>query len=339
MRAVVWTGKDRIELQERPIPPVGPGWVQVRVRSVGVCGTDHHIIRGEYSFAPPPLILGHEIAGQVTEIGPGVSGWTAGDRVVVDAFLACGECYWCQSGRRQLCDRISELGTSRDGGFAEYVTVPAANLHRLPDLLSFDEGALMELLTCCLGALTHFTLRPGIGALVIGSGVSGLIFAQLVRIVGASRVAIAGRWEESLQVAAQLGIERCLDVRQEDMASSVAAYFAGRGPELVIEAAGSPQATLQAVELCAKGGMLILFGVAGTTAPTIPGDSILLKNLSLFTSIGAPALYDDAIRLAQDGVVQLQPLINGHASLEEFVAMSQPILQREKRFIKLILHP
>ena len=184
--SVVWPGREGVRIEEREVPPPGPGELKVRVEASGLCGTDLHIASGEYPFARPGVTIGHEVAGTVVEIGPGVTGFSLGERVVVDPNIQCRTCSYCHASRPHLCERPQALGVTRDGGLAEEVMLPAAQAYRVPDGVPPEAAALTEPLACALHAVDLSGVRPGQRALVLGAGPIGVVCAAPPLAAGGS---------------------------------------------------------------------------------------------------------------------------------------------------------
>ena len=190
MRAAVFHGVRDIRLEERERRRPGRGEVAVRVKACGVCGTDVHMYHGAPGSVQirPPVVLGHELSGEVAEVGAGVDRLADGDRVTVDPNMPCGRCFYCRIGRGHLCESLRAVGVTQDGGFAEYCIVPASQVYRVRQSVSFEAAALAEPLACCLHGIDRMAIRPGQEVAVFGVGPIGLMAVQLAFLSGASRV-------------------------------------------------------------------------------------------------------------------------------------------------------
>lgn len=210
MKCAVYYGKQDLRVEERPVPRPGRGEVLVRVMACGVCGTDVHIFQGDPGAAdcPPGTVPGHEFAGVIEAAGEGVTAFGPGDRVCVDPNKLCGECDFCRGGIGHFCEHMTGIGTTADGGFAEYCVVPQSQLYRVADSVPFEQAAMAEPVSCCLHGLDLCEVRPGSRAAVIGGGMIGLLMVQLLRLAGASFVALL----EPVQAKRELGLRLGADV-------------------------------------------------------------------------------------------------------------------------------
>jgi len=328
-----------LELQERPCRPPDRGEALVRVHAVGICATDLHLLDGRQRFDRVPQVLGHEISGVVESVGRDVPSDWMGTRVIVDPVIGCGLCPYCRAGRKLLCKTGGELGTTGgDGGYAEYVTVPAANLYSLPEALSFEEGAIMEPLNCTWGAFLRTQAQPGESVLIFGSGPAGLLFLGLARISGCTPVFMIGRGEVRLSLAKRFGATETWVYRDADLQEKVLWATGDKGPDIVVEASGADIAVRQAFEWVRPGGRVALYGVSGTGTANIPSDWIVQKDLHVVTGIGSPLLWDRAVQLAASGLIDLRSLVTHRFPLEK-AEEALSVARDGDRAIKVVLCP
>ncbi len=212
MRAIRLEGVGQLALREVAKPVPGAGEILVRVEACGICGTDRHLFHGEFPSSPP-VTLGHEFAGTVEAVGPGVATFAPGMTVTGDPNIACGRCPECHRGRVNLCRNLQAIGIHRDGGFADYVVMPETQAHRLPDGLDPVHGAFAEPLACCIHGMDIAALRPGETVVVLGGGLIGLLVVQLARQAGAGRVVLVTRSAEKRALAETLGATDTVDPR------------------------------------------------------------------------------------------------------------------------------
>lgn len=300
MMAVVLHEPRRVALERVPAPDAGTDQVIVQVARAGICGTDLKIFDGEY-LSSYPLIPGHEMAGTVVSVGSAVAKQWVGSRVGVDPTLTCGHCYFCRSRQSNHCESWNALGDTVNGGFAEYVAVPVANLHRLSDDLSWALGALIEPLACAEWALERMPMRPGSTVLLFGMGPMGIILMRLLLQDGASRVVVVDKSPERLRQALQFGAWRALS--PDEMDATLGAIFP-RGFDVVIDATGSTKVMAQGLGWVQKGGNYLLFGVApkGATAE-VELYTIYHREITIYSSMAINQSYARAVEISTGGAI------------------------------------
>ena len=278
-------GKGLIELLDYPIPPVLEGYVLLRIVAAGICGSDLKIYNDDHPYFPP-VILGHEFSGEIVEVGPGVKGWEKGDRVVSEVHgLVCEHCRFCLSGEKHVCPSKRALGWGIDGGFAEYVAVPAWLLHRIPEEVSYEEAALLEPMAIVVhGILERAKVEPEDFVVVLGCGPLGLLALQVAKSEGASRVFITGVNQDEklrLRVAEKLGTDRTINVEKEDPVMIVKEMTGGIGADLVVELSGSPTAISQGLRMVRTHGRFLAIGIPVEQEVSIPWKEIIFKAPSI----------------------------------------------------------
>lgn len=259
-------GKDiRLETLSNPVP--GPGEVLVQVEATGICGSDLHGYHAENPKRSSPRTAGHELTGQVVGLGAGEVKHREGARVAIEPTIPCNECPECLSGNYNICSKLVHIGgTSRAGGFAEYMVAPEDNVYTLPDSVSFEAGALAEVYAVAVHALSIVPVQPGDQVAVIGSGPIGLTIAQMADLAGAESVAILGKPDGPLQIAEKMLGAIPINVDTTDPVEEVMEWTNGRGAPIVFEAVGGRSNTLmQATEIAAKRGKICMVG--GHVAP------------------------------------------------------------------------
>jgi len=312
MRAAVMVDKDTIEFQEIPRPSIEENEVLIRVRAIGVCGTDLQFIRGirKVEF---PHISGHEASGEVVRIGSAVKGLSEGDRVVIDPNIHCGQCSYCKHGRYNLCINKKVIGVSLPGCFAEYVKVPQENVLRVSPSVPIWKAALIEPVSVALHVRHKANVDFGDRVLVLGAGMIGLILVQLLKMPGV-HVTIADKAEKKLSIAETLGADRIVHISKDDLESSLEPY----GPfDTVIDAAGV-HATLEgSLRIAGRGGSIIWLGLP-TTSINIDIFSFVYQELSIFSSLAYnPDEFSDALALIEDNRVALEPIVTHTLAFED----------------------
>lgn len=314
-------GPGHVEIVEVPSPTPKEGEVLVEVQRAGICGTDLHILHDLYPKARPPVTLGHEFCGVVVQLGPLVRGWQVGDRVVVDTAASfCGSCSFCQLGQTQLCNQRVGYGSSTDGGFARFVAIRQGALHRLPDHLSFQEGALCEPLSCATHAVMEVSSStPGKTVMITGPGTIGLCVLQVAKAVG-HKVIITGaqRDGERLQLAKQLGADYCLQIGQQELLPFISQMTDGYGVDLAFECSGAVSAVNDCFAALCKAGELIQIGLFGTPL-SLNYDEVVLKEIKIKGTFGHNrGTWEKAVHLLENRKVDLHPLVTGEFPLDRW---------------------
>lgn len=334
MKAVVIEEPGVVALREIDAPVCGPGEVVVRSRAAGVCRTDLEVLRGELDrrWVRYPCVPGHEWSGEIAEVGDGVEGLAAGDRVVCEGMIPCGRCRRCLAGETNLCENYDQLGFTRVGGYGELVLAPARIVHRLPDHVSFEAGVLVEPASVVQRALERVRLAAGEAVGVVGVGTLGSLAIVLSRLVGPARVVAFGIREEELELAQRLGADETVDV------SSVEPRLGEL--DLVLETAGAVPAVELATRLVREGGRVALLGIAGegkTLAP-LPADRIALRDLELIGSVGyTSATWARVVALLAERSVDFSPIVTHRFPLEEFGRAFDLMENREGIVAKIVL--
>jgi L-iditol 2-dehydrogenase len=342
MRAVmkVALGVGNIELRDIPEPRAGEGQVVIGVKAAGICGTDMHIYKDEFK-SRPPVVLGHEIAGEIVEVGRGVESIKTGTRVTTETyFYTCGACRFCRNGQVNLCLERRSIGSAMNGGFTNYVLVPAKNVHRLPDHLSFNAGALTEPLACVVhGVLTTPTVAPGDLAVIAGPGAIGLLTLQVVKAAGAKVIMLgtnadAGR----LELAKALGADYTLNVQEqnpEDLVRELS--YQGLGADVVYECSGAGPAAAQLLKLVRRKGRYVQIGLFGKSI-AFDLDQLCYKELAMSGSNATiPSAWPKALQLLESGAVNTEALISNIYNVTDWQEAFD--FFEAKQGIKLLLTP
>ena len=314
-----------IRIEDAPEPTAGAGEVKLRVRNCSTCGTDAKIYRFGHHHIRPPRVIGHEIAGEIVEVGDGVAGWSIGDRVQVIAAIPCGECEECRRGHFTVCPNQESMGYHYDGGFAEYMVVPAKvlkvnGLNRIPENVSFAEASVTEPLACVLNGQELARVGEGDDVVVVGSGPIGCLHVRLARARGAARVFLADINADRLAMAADLvRPDEAIRAGDADLVDTVLKLTGGRGADVVITAAASGAAQEQAIQMTARQGRISFFGGLPKDAPIIRLDSnqVHYRELTIVGANGSsPAHNAEALRLIASGAVPVADLITHRLPLD-----------------------
>ncbi len=333
-------GWGNVRLVEVEDPRPGPGEVLIRVAAAGLCGTDIHIFHDVFPKARIPVTLGHELAGEVAEVGEGVDTWRPGDRVTVESAASfCGRCAHCLQGQTQRCEERVALGYGRDGGFASYVVVRSTALHRIPDTISLEEAALCEPLACAVHAvMERSSLAQGSWALVTGPGPIGLLVLQVAKAVGA-QVAIVGAAgdENRLELASRLGAVECLRADSIEKKGRLRKEALPQAFDVAFECSGSQGGVLTCIEFLKRGGQMVQVGILGKEA-SMDLDLVTYGEIELRGCFAHNrASWEKAIKLLEEGKVNLRPLISGIYKLEHWEKAFAQFERREG--LKFLLRP
>ena len=319
MRVAMYYNNSDVRLEEMPVPDIGPGELLLRVEASGLCGSD---VMEWYRIQRAPMVLGHEVSGEVVQVGAGVEQYKEGDRLVVTHHVPCNACHWCLSGRHTDCDTLHT--TSFDpGGLAEYLRIPQINVNRgvfpIPDHVGYDEASITEPLACVYRGQRRANLQPGQNVLVLGSGLAGLIHINLARALGAGRIIATDMVDYRLDAARKLGADVTFSA-MEDVPARLREANNGRLADLVIVCTGALPALRQALESVERGGTVLFF------APTAPGVSLPVPINDVFfrndvtlttTYAGAPADLATAMDMIASGRVQVGEMISHRLGLAE----------------------
>lgn len=322
MKAVVKTapGPGNVEVREVPEPDTPPGHVKIAVHAAGICGTDIHILRDEFRTRPP-VVMGHELSGEVVEVGAGVTGVRPGDRVTSETYFStCGRCRYCRDGRINLCPERRSIGSAVDGAFTRYLIVPERNAHHLPDGVSYTAGALTEPLACVVhGALELPRLLPGDLAVIAGPGAIGLLTLQVVRAAGARAIVLGTTQDEyRLEMARALGAEFAFDVQREPYQDVILDLTDGAGADIVYECSGAGPAAEMLLRVVRRGGQYAQIGLFGRPVAW-DLDQICYRELAVTGSnASVPSAWSRALQLLSTGAVQTEPLVSGTFPVTEW---------------------
>ncbi|MEW5786060.1 MAG: alcohol dehydrogenase catalytic domain-containing protein [Bacillota bacterium] len=316
MKAAVLKSPYELHVQDIPKPEPGFGEVLVRIRATAICGTDLGIYQGKHKVNYP-LVLGHETTGEVEKLGEGVTGFKVGDRVANNPLTYCGMCYKCYRGDVQLCEKGGLIGRESDGSFAEYIALPKERLFKLPDSISFVDGTNINLLATCLWGLAKISITPIDSVVVLGQGVSGLIWNQLARVSGAHPVMGISRSQWKLDLCEKTGAT-AINAKEADPVETVKQATGGKGASVVIEAAGTAETITQAIEMAATGGTILQFGIGPVEVTRYNFSQLYFKEVKIVgTRAMRPLDFLDGIKLIDRGTIDISFLVTHKFPLAE----------------------
>jgi 2-desacetyl-2-hydroxyethyl bacteriochlorophyllide A dehydrogenase len=334
MKAAQYRGRGDFGIIAKELRPLREDEVLIDVEACGVCGTDLHIVEGT-SRSTPPVVLGHEYAGTIVEVGKGVRGHVVGERVAVDPNIACGECYYCRKGLVHLCSSLRALGVDIDGGMAEYSIVPVAQLYSLGPHVSPEVCAFVEPVSCAVHGIDRAGVKAGDAVVILGGGPIGQIMLQLAGASGAAFTILAEPVKEKRELGIALGAS--VTVEPAAVAETLRATHP-EGADVVIDCAGLPATVSTAVSLARRGGTVEFFGVCpiGATIPLEP-NMVYFRELTIVGSYVNPHTFSRAVELLQAGRVRVDQFAPGRFSLDEVHEAFRQ--QREGVTLKSIIIP
>jgi L-iditol 2-dehydrogenase len=324
MKAAVYYGPRDVRLEELDVPKINDDEILVKLHCCGVCGTDVKTILRGHPLIKPPTVLGHEMAGEVTETGRNVTKQKVGDHVVVAPYVPCGVCYYCLHENYSLCSRLFD-GKPEPGGFAEFIKVPAGIVDkgtlRIPDSVSYAEAALTEPLACCLHGIEACNIDIEDTIAIVGDGPIGLMHLQLANVMGAGEVILSGQIDERLKLAQELGAHQTVNETVDDPVKKVMDETDGRGADAVIVAVGSTDAALQGAKMVRKGGIINLFGgFPAESKLNIDPNLIHYSEVTVTGTFGFSHItFIKALQLIGAGKVNVKKLITHTFKIEQIL--------------------
>ncbi len=340
MRVAMYYNNQDVRVEEMPVPGIGPGELLLRVEASGICGSD---VMEWYRVARAPMVLGHEVAREVVQVGEGVERFQEGDRLVVTHHVPCNACHYCLSGHHTVSDTLRQTHFD-PGGFSEYLRVPAINVDRgafrLPDGVSFEEASFAEPLACVLRGQQRANVQPGQCVIVLGSGLAGLLHINLARTLGAGRILATDVVDYRLEAARRFGADATISAK-DDVPARLREVNDGRLADLVIVCTGAPPALNQALQSVERGGTVLFF------APTEPGVTVNVSVNDVFfqndatlttTYAAAPANLASALELIGAGSVRVGEMITHRLGLAE-TGLGFKLTAEAQSSLKVIVEP
>lgn len=343
MKALTLTAYEQFAYGEAPVPEIAEDEVLVAVKACGICGSDIHGMDGSSGRRIPPIVMGHEAAGDIARVGSAVRRWKVGDRVTFDSTVSCGKCPTCLSGQVNLCPHRRVLGVScgdyrRHGAFAEYVAVPQHIVYAIPDSLPYEQAAFAEPVSIALHGVNRLPLRPGDSAVVVGAGLIGLLVVQALKAKGAGFVVAVDIDEKRLTLARELGADATL-VSGEDTPARVRELVGNPdGADHALEVVGFGPTIRIAVESVRKGGSISCVGNLKAEVP-FPLQVLVTRELSVFGSCASAGEYAEAVEAVASGRIRVEPLLSAVAPLEEGADWFARLHRNTEGLLKVVLKP
>lgn len=336
MKAGVFYGKESLIIEDLKMPQPNDDEIVIKVMACGICGTDIHIFDGDEGAASTPkgTVLGHEFSGIVTEIGKNVKNVNVGDRVCVDPNKLCGSCYWCRNAIGHFCENMVGIGTTVNGGFAQYCKIPKSQAYKFSDSLSFSEAAMTEPVACCLHGIDLCDIKTDDTVLIIGGGMIGMIMIQLARVSGAAKIIVIETQEDKRSILTRLGADLVINPINEDVSKLLSENDIERVSK-VIECVGKTATMEQAIKLAGKKATVMLFGL------TAPNDEIKIKPFEVFkkeltikASYINPYTQKRALEMIESGRIDVSSMIYEKIPLERLPdVLADKELRRKGKFI------
>ena len=337
MIQAVMTRPGEIKFIEIPIPEPNEGEVIVKIMRIGICGSDIHVYHGKHPYTSYPVVQGHEVSGEIAKIGDGITQFKLGDKVTIQPQVVCGKCFSCIHGNYHICDELKVMGFQTTGTASEYFKVAASKLLKLPENMSFDEGAMVEPLAVAVHALSRAGEVKGKKILVLGAGPIGNLVAQSAKGLGAKAVMITDLSDYRLQKAKECGIDFCVNTKDQDIGKVLLDNFGQDKADIILECVGVNTTMSQAVLNARKGGTIIVVGVFGSKA-TIDLGLVQDRELMLIgTLMYQEKDYLKAIELIQSEKVKLKPLITNHFAFKDYLKAYECIEERKDQVMKVII--
>ena len=340
MKAVVFVCDGEMQRTNLPEPDARAGEVVLRVRGCGVCGTDVHIFHGDLKEGVvPPVVLGHEIVGQIVAVGEGVTQWAVGQTVAVDPVVSCGRCEFCQIGRPNLCAASTVIGYSRHGGYAEYTAVPASHIVAISPKVGLQGGILVETLACVMNGYERLGFEAGSTAMVLGAGAVGLLWNQMLKHSPSAYLIQTEPVAYRRRIATELGADLVIDPLRENVGERVRAVLPD-GVDFIVDASGDPRAIAEGIGLVRKGGTFMIFGVCpkGSVVRIDPHE-IYQREMRIIASKMPPRKLNPAARLLESGKIEYERIVTTVRGLDDVVEAIHLFTEGRDRNVKMAIDP
>jgi len=333
----IMTAPKEIIFQNIPIPEPTNNQVLLRIRRIGICGSDIHVYHGMHPFTSYPVTQGHEVSGEIVKLGEDVKDFHIGQKVTVEPQVYCGKCHPCTHGKYNLCEHLKVMGFQTTGTASEYFAVEASKVTPLPDNMSFDDGAMIEPLAVTIHAAKRFHDLKGAKVAILGSGPIGILLSQSVKALGAEKVLITDISDYRLELAKKVGVDYAFNSKTRDLGDMMIEAFGPDKADVIYDCAGNDVTMGQAIKYARKGSTIILVAVfskmANIDLAVLNDHELDLNTSMMYTHVD----YVDAIRLVSEGKIQLKPLQTKHFPFKEFMAAYQYIDDNRETTMKVII--
>lgn len=333
----VMTEPKKISFREVPVPETGPDQVLVKIKKIGVCGSDIHVFHGTHPYTSYPVTQGHEVSGQIVELGEYVKDLKVGQKVTIEPQVFCGRCYPCLHGKYNLCEKLKVMGFQTTGTASEYFAVDSSKVTPIPQNLTYSEGAMLEPLAVAVHAAKRFPDVKGAKAVVLGSGTIGALLIQALKALGAEKVLATDISDLRLELARSIGADFTVNTMKEDYKTALLEAFGPDKADVIYECAGTDITMDQAIQNARKGSTIILVAVFGKIA-NIDLAKLNDSELDLNTSMMyRHEDYVDAIRFVEEGKVQLKPLQSAKFAFTDYEKAYEYIDANREKCMKVLI--
>jgi L-iditol 2-dehydrogenase len=337
MKQSVMTSPGRIEFRDIPVPVPSPTEVLIRMKRIGVCGSDIHVYHGKHALTPYPVVQGHEVSGIVEKVGAKVKGFKPGEAVTLQPQVTCGTCYPCTHGDYHICDSLKVMGFQTTGAGSEFFAVEASKVLKLPAKMDLEHGAMIEPAAVAVHALGRAGDVKGRKVLVLGAGPIGNLVAQCARGLGAAQVMITDVSDFRLAKAKECGIGLCVNIGKVDLPAAVKEHFGEAKADLILECVGAQQTITQAVAVARKGTDIIVVGVFGDK-PVVDMGTVQDRELRLIgTLMYREPDWKKAIELVEKKKINLAPLITDHFAFADYTKAYEYIEANREKAMKVMI--
>ncbi|WP_209123965.1 NAD(P)-dependent alcohol dehydrogenase [Alkalihalobacillus sp. BA299] len=343
MKAAVLVEPGIIEIQEKDIPKPSPNEVLIKVKSVGLCGSDvHYYEHGRIGsfIVEKPIILGHESAGEVVEIGSNVKNLSVGQRVTVEPGVTCGVCEYCKSGKYNLCPEVEFLATPPyDGAFCEYIAIRSDFVYPIPDQMTFDEAAMAEPISVGIHAVRRGRLQPGETVVIMGMGPIGILTAAVAKAAGASKIIGVDLEESRLEVSKKMGVTHTVNLKQDNLLEKINLLTNGKGVDLALETAGNANALKSALSAVKRGGRVVIVGMPPEDVATLNISNIVGGEIDIYGVFRYSNTYQTAINMIENSELDLKNIMTHYYSLDEMEEAFEKAITDKTNAIKIMVRP
>ncbi len=343
MTAMVFEDINVIKAHQVCVPKPKRGEALIKIMASGLCITDVHVLQGLFAHSKPPCVLGHEIAGEIVafaEEQPWPHNLKLHQRVVVETMMACGQCFQCLSGYKNLCENGGDIGEPPyQGGYSEYITMPVSNLYPIPDNMSYEEAAIFESFVCPVGGLERIGICQGDTVLIQGLGPAGLAFIQGARVLGAGTIIASDMNEKRLALGRKYGADICVNPVGQNLYETVLKETNGRGADVCCEASGAQKAYQACFDLARKNGKLIFYGIPRDTHQTrFDVTQVITKQLNLYGTSGAPWAWAPTLKQYGRGKYNISEMVTHTFELKQIEEAVKTLNDPASGAIKVVLY-